>query len=416
METQDVLVVGSILLSCGCLGLLIAHMSSPVLKGLGWLACSFIAGTLGVASILAVHAETPGFSFIIANTLILLAYVSLQVSVCEITGGSSKVPRLGLILLGTQAALYPIFQWVHHAEQFSLITLGLTLAVQSLQTAAHLKKHCKKGMAAAVWLSICLLVSFAGFNILRSIVLAVRGVGVGPQGANPLELAAGIIFLAIALGLGFSIFWMTSMQLRLDLELLASTDSLTGLYNRRFFLLSCQQELMRSARAEEPVSLVMLDLDHFKQINDIHGHEGGDAALRAVASQLRSAVREYDILGRWGGEEFIVLLPGACADQAMQIAQRMRRSVEALSLSLEAAGRIGSLGEIPLAISAGVATASSPLESIDSLLRSCDEALYSAKAAGRNTVIQRDVLPGTTTRFPPVMAQPSTGPQFSALR
>lgn len=380
METRDVLVVGSILLTCGCLGLLIAHLSSPVLKGLGWLACSFIAGTLGVAAILTLRAETPGFSLMISNTLILLAYVSLQISVCEITG-SAKVPWLGLTLLGTQAMLYPVFQWVHHAEQLSLITLGLTLALQSLQTAAHLRKHCKRGMAAAVWLSICLLTGFAGFNLMRSVVLGIRGVGVGPQGANPLELAAGIIFLATALGLGFSIFWMTSMQLRLDLELLASTDSLTGLYNRRFFLISCQQELMRSARSEEPVSLVMLDLDHFKQINDLHGHEGGDAALRAVASQLRSAVREYDILGRWGGEEFIVLLPGACAEQAMQIAQRMRCSVESLSLSFEAAGSLGNLSAIPLAISAGVATASSPLETIDSLLRSCDEALYAAKAA-----------------------------------
>jgi diguanylate cyclase (GGDEF)-like protein len=416
METQDVLVVGSILLSCACFGLLIAHMSSPVLKGLGWLAGSFIAGTLGVATILAVHTQTPGISLLTANTLILLAYVSLQVSVLEISGSASQIPRLGLILLAIQATLYPVFQWIHRTEQLALITLALTLAVQALQTAAHLKKHCRKGMAASIWLSIFLLAGFAGFNIFRSIVVIIRGVGAGPQGSNPLELAAGIIFLATALGLGFSIFWMTSMQLRLDLELLASTDSLTGLYNRRFFLLSCQQELMRSARAKEPVSLVMLDLDHFKRINDIHGHEGGDAALRAVANQLRAAVREYDVLGRWGGEEFIVLLPGACAEQAMQIAQRMRVSVEAISLSRQVTGGLGSLLSIPLAISAGVATSTFPLENIDTLLRSCDEALYSAKAAGRNTVMQRDVHPDTEPRFQPVMVHPTQRTQLPALR
>lgn len=413
METRDVLVVGSILLSCGCLALLIAHMSSPILKGLGWLACSFIAGTLGVAAILAARAETPGFSIILSNTLILLAYVSLQVCVLEITGSDSRFPKLGLVLVAIQATLYPIFQWVHRTEQLSLITLALMVSVQALQTAAHLKRHSRKGMAASVWLSICLLAGFASFNISRAVVLAVHGSEAGSQGANPMELAAGIVFLATALGLGFSIFWMTSMRLRLDLELLASTDPLTGLYNRRFFLLSCQQELMRSARAREPVSLIMLDLDHFKRINDLHGHEGGDTALRAVSNQLRAAVREYDILGRWGGEEFIVLLPGACAEQAMQIAQRMRRSVESLCLSHQPG--TGALASFPLAISAGVATATAPMESIDGLLRSCDEALYSAKAAGRNTVMQRDVTRETESGRPPIMVQPAQRTQLPAL-
>ncbi len=398
MGTQDVLVVGSILMSCGCLGLLIAHLSSPVLKGLGWLACSFIAGTLAAAAIIAVRAETPGFSLIIANTLFLLAYVLLQVSVLEITGSDSRLPRFGLILLATQATLYPVFQWVHRADQLSLIVFTVTIALQALETAAHLKRHCRKGMAASIWLSICLLTNFAGFNILRAIVLSVRGAG-----TNPLELAAGIVFLATALGLGFSTFWMASMRLRLDLELLAGTDPLTGLYNRRFFLLSCQQELMRSARAKEPVSLIMLDLDHFKQINDLHGHEGGDTALRAVSKELRAAVREYDILGRWGGEEFIVLLPGACAEQAMQVAQRMRRSVESLSLSPQTVRSAGALASLSLAVSAGVVTAADPPENINDLLRSCDKALYSAKAAGRNRVMQRQMDLDTEPAHPPII-------------
>jgi diguanylate cyclase (GGDEF)-like protein len=397
METQDVLVVGSILLCCGCLGLLAVHLGTPILKGLGWLACSFVAGTLGVAAILAVRANITGSSFLIADTMVLLAYISLQVSICEIIGKPSRLPQLGLIMLAIQASLFPAFVYVHKSEQLSWVSLGLLLAFQSLHTATYLKKHIRRGMASSIWLSITLLVGFAAFNVVRSFVILMRGMG--PREANPFEAASVIVYLATALGLGFSVFWMASMQLRLELETLAGTDPLTGLYNRRSFLSFCEQELQKSARTREQASLVLLDLDHFKQINDLHGHDGGDAALCAVAGRLKAALRENDILGRWGGEEFIVLLPGAGAEQAMQIAERLRVSIESLSIAHRTKEHGGVL-PIRLATSAGVATAVGAIESIDALLSSCDEALYCAKAAGRNTVIHRAVPTGMASYFP----------------
>ena len=111
----------------------------------------------------------------------------------------------------------------------------------------------------------------------------------------------------------------------------------------------------------------------------------------AVASKLKGAVRENDIVGRWGGEEFIVLLPGADAEQALLVAERLRSCVESISLSHQPRGRAADRECIALAMSAGVTTGYSPIESIEGLLRSCDEALYSAKAGGRNRVMQREV-------------------------
>jgi len=412
MATRDVLVVGTILLCCACLGLVIAHLGSRVLKGLRWLAGAFIAGALGVAVILVIHSAPVPYR-IIANTLLLLAYVSLHVSILEITGNDSLIPRLGLILLAIQAALYPIFQWLHQAEKFAMVTLGVVLAIQALQTAAYLRARLKEGLMASISLSISLLVGFAAFNVVRSMVVLTLGLPADPGAANPLELASGIVYLVAALGLGFSVFWMTSMQLRLDLERLASTDPLTGLHNRRAFLTYCEKELMRTLRAAEPVSLVLIDLDHFKDVNDRHGHDAGDAALCAVASHLRGAVRENDILARWGGEEFIVLLPGASSEQAVQVAQRLRLCIESISLLHN--GRVDAWSSIRLAISAGAVTATGAIESLDSLLRTCDEALYSAKAAGRNTVVHRELRSDLEFSLTPSLSPPLAGTSQPAL-
>jgi diguanylate cyclase (GGDEF)-like protein len=411
MATRDVLVVGTILLCCACLGLVIARLGSRGLKGLGWLAGAFTAGALGVAVILALHSAPVPYR-IVADTLLLLAYVSLHVSILEITGSDSLIPRLGLILLGIQAAFYPVFQWVHLTEPLALVTLGVVLAIQALQTAAYLKNHMKEGMVACISLTIALLVGFAAFNVVRSMVLLNVRLPSDPLAPYPLELASGIVFLVAAMGLGFSVFWMTGMQLRLDLERLASTDPLTGLHNRRAFLTHCEKELTRTSRGTEPFSLVLLDLDYFKEVNDRHGHEAGDAALCAVASHLRGAVRENDVLARWGGEEFIVLLPGTSGEQAVQVAQRLRLCIESISLLHN--GRVDAWSTIRLAMSAGVVTTAGAIESMDTLLRTCDEALYCAKAAGRNTVVHRELRAEVELSLTPSLTS-MTGTSQSAL-
>jgi diguanylate cyclase (GGDEF)-like protein len=155
---------------------------------------------------------------------------------------------------------------------------------------------------------------------------------------------------------------------------LAGTDSLTGIYNRRRFLEEAERELARTHRSGESVSLLMIDVDHFKVVNDRHGHIVGDAALEAVANDLRGALREGDLLGRCGGDEFVALLPGCDAEQAVTVADRVqaRRVREWEPDGTE---------PIQLGLSIGVATAQ--LATLDSLLVRADEALYEAKEAGR---------------------------------
>lgn len=163
------------------------------------------------------------------------------------------------------------------------------------------------------------------------------------------------------------------------LAVLASTDDLTGLANRRATMARLVDENERAEREGTPLSILLLDLDSFKEINDRWGHGVGDRVLRRVAKVLASGARSRDSVGRWGGEEFLVLLPGTDGVGAGQVARRMQEGLEHLEIS---AGE-----EIPVTFSGGVATRERG-ETVDRMLRRADLALYRAKAAGRNRVLE----------------------------
>ncbi|WP_162600034.1 sensor domain-containing diguanylate cyclase [Azospirillum sp. TSH58] len=164
------------------------------------------------------------------------------------------------------------------------------------------------------------------------------------------------------------------------LRRLSITDSLTGVSNRRHFVEAAEQELARARRYGRPVTLLMLDLDHFKSINDTHGHAVGDEALRAFTAASRALLRENDLLGRTGGEEFAILLPETDIAGARMVAERIRRRTAELAVP---AGD----ETVRFTVSIGVACCAAGTRDVDAMLSSADEALYRAKAAGRNRVV-----------------------------
>jgi diguanylate cyclase (GGDEF)-like protein len=159
-------------------------------------------------------------------------------------------------------------------------------------------------------------------------------------------------------------------------EHLARTDALTGLPNRRAADETLKRLAAHAGRQVSPLSVVMLDLDHFKQINDIHGHDQGDRALAAVGETLRSTLRASDFAARYGGEEFIVLLPDTDRDAARDVAEKLRLAIQETEVT-----HVG-----PLSASFGVAVMPADATEIEQLIRKADRALYSAKADGRNRV------------------------------
>ena len=164
-------------------------------------------------------------------------------------------------------------------------------------------------------------------------------------------------------------------------------DGLTGLLNRRALQERAQAELNRAARERRSVGVVMLDLDHFKAINDRFGHAAGDEALRKVAEVLERSPRDYDLSGRWGGEEFLVVLPGATLAQACVVADRIRSAIEEVALD------VGQREPLLLRASLGVVAAPPSAQAVplEEIVKQADEALYRAKATGRNRVCWQPV-------------------------
>jgi diguanylate cyclase (GGDEF)-like protein len=171
-----------------------------------------------------------------------------------------------------------------------------------------------------------------------------------------------------------------------ELQRLSDTDPLTGALNRRGFAAIVERELRRLRRSGGSVGLVLLDLDHFKRINDRFGHEAGDLALQRTAQACRATVREVDCVGRLGGEEFAILLHDADEQAAWLVAMRLRGELERLAINIDGL-------PVPVTASFGIVAKDGTEASLPQMLRAADAALYEAKAAGRNRVVRSSRLP-----------------------
>jgi diguanylate cyclase (GGDEF)-like protein len=226
-----------------------------------------------------------------------------------------------------------------------------------------------------------LALNVASMLVLALVMVATR--------LDPFDMIGTAVFVLLAVAVSMLLGRVLEASHRrafaLDLELQrdARTDALTGLDNRRAVEERALLELKRASRADAPVSLIMCDIDRFKEINDRHGHEAGDAVLRSVANRLRGALRETDLLGRWGGDEFLAVLGDADLLSAAEVAERMRASVAATPLD-EIAGSA--------TISVGVSTrqdSAVAARAWEQLLKEADAHLYHAKTAGRNRVVSQ---------------------------
>jgi diguanylate cyclase (GGDEF)-like protein/PAS domain S-box-containing protein len=177
-----------------------------------------------------------------------------------------------------------------------------------------------------------------------------------------------------------------TVRLQHELEVQANRDFLTDVANRRHFFAKANEELARAVRYETPLSLLMLDIDHFKNVNDTYGHAVGDQVLKRVAQVCKDALREVDLLGRIGGEEFAILLPQTPGELAVDVAERIRQAIAQAALCFAPDGK-----GISITVSLGVSTlardhADAPPVTADALMQAADTALYQAKNSGRNKV------------------------------
>ncbi len=214
---------------------------------------------------------------------------------------------------------------------------------------------------------------YMAYAIFAAILIAVTAL----TGSTPVHWGNDI--LAIALLFGFSSTVVDQVRTNERLLTLAMTDPLTGILNRRHFLSASTAELSRVKRYGFPLTLLMIDIDNFKAVNDTYGHSVGDIVIRTIATTCRTALRLPDILARYGGEEFVVTMPQTAEPEAKRVAERLRESLSAAEIDTKD-------GKLSVTVSIGLAQWITSDNSIEDTIERADQALYAAKRAGKNRV------------------------------
>lgn len=383
MDASTILALGAAILGFGCLGLFLVRSSNQRLRGLGWLGAAFGSGACG--ALLLILPNAPAVLRVLGSDVcVLLGFVLLQLAAMDLMGQRPSLSWHAIVLLLALIVVDTICLTGHARRPIRMSSVSLMVALQCSRTAWtlwHAARRAERGPALFCSLILSL---FAVFNLLRMAIVASGELHRWHWDTVVITFSYAL-YIAVAIGLAFGFFWMSTAQLSLQLEHMAGTDPLTRLYNRRTFLNACERELRISREKGRHFSILMADLDHFKKVNDRYGHQAGDAALVAAVESMQSAVRGSDVLARWGGEEFAALLPDASLEAAYIVAERMRVNVENIELPIASLGARGS-AVLRMTISIGVATCE-PGDDIATIMSRADQGLYLAKDSGRNCVL-----------------------------
>ncbi len=319
------------------------------------------------------------FSIVLANALLVAGYGLVVVGVNRFTGGAG---RAGWVAAATAAMFGCALYFTYGAPDIGarVVVISAAIGGMALWCAARLTVGVPPGMRLTQGLTAAVFVLHGVPLLLRAWVTQFGG-GAMDSLFAPSTLHA-VVFVDVTLasvGLAFAFAAMTTRRLHLNLERLASRDPLTGLLNRHALDAAISREMARSTRHLYPLSVLVMDLDRFKRINDTYGHDAGDAVLKTFARVATEALRRDDVLGRQGGEEFLALLPGSDGPSALVVAERIRAAVAAATI-LDDGRALG------VTVSIGVATTRDS-GSCEGAMRAADAALYEAKRSGRNRVI-----------------------------
>jgi diguanylate cyclase (GGDEF)-like protein len=327
-------------------------------------------------------------SIVLANAAIIGGGVICVFGLARFT--ETRVHRpLNYAFLTAFLALYVHFGLVAPSLTARIVCLSLGIMLVSAQAMDLLFRQVPLEMRRNYRLASWTFLLYFVFNGLRIVLAVLRPTNTsffGSAGFDPLFV---IIDQLLAVVLTFGLVLMINGRLAMEvnrytevmemlvqeLGRLAVTDGLTGIFNRMKMDEILKAEVLRSRRYGRPLSAILIDVDFFKAVNDTLGHQAGDTVLKHIAAQLQGAIRECDFIGRWGGEEFLVVNPETPTEGAVALAEKLRSFIADHPLS--PAGRT--------TVSMGVATLL-PDERLEDMLRRADEALYRAKAAGRNRV------------------------------
>jgi diguanylate cyclase (GGDEF)-like protein len=343
----------------------------PQLRGVGSIAIGFSLG-MPTALLFALRGHIPNFlSIVVSNLLVFLLYILLYRGILLFCQSKGYLPALvSMAVFALCVLIY--FSRVHNDIVPRIVVISLTVGLARALMAWELYKRAA-GRLHMILFSITLGL-FAASTFLKALITPLQGAPenfLQNDGIQSAQLLTGILFVCIN-----GMFYLTMLirEVTTTIEHQAQLDFLTGTLNRRGIEEALVVEIARTRRSERPIAVMLIDIDDFKTINDIQGHAAGDEALRLVSRSIASVLRIYDTLGRYGGDEFLLVLPETNGEPAMLIADRIREAL----IGMSATARIP-----PMTLSIGVTFFERNEEPLEIIARA-DAALYAAKRAGRN--------------------------------
>lgn len=328
---------------------------------------------------LALRDAIPGlFSIVLANAVIVAALVVALDSLRLIRGRATSDPW-GWALVAVVLVLQFVFSEAYPDYRARVVLMSGALTIMFVRSALVLHPEVPSEARRSFRFTEYVFWAAAALTLARaaSSLYEYSGSLLAP---GAVRVSTFLFYFAAITASTFGVLWVQIQLLQRDLVRLARIDSLTGVLNRRAFLQEFEREVSRAGRDEGSFSLAIFDLDRFKELNDRYGHPFGDQVLTAFCDVLRATIRRHDVIGRYGGEEFALLMPDTGKATATGVAERVRREVE--SAGVEVAAQ-----RVRFTVSGGVATFGADGDDWDSLLSSADTALYDAKSAGRNRVV-----------------------------
>lgn len=344
----------------------------PSVRGLGeWSAALLVVFVGGLLA--AGRGKLPEFFSSAAPNFLLCAGVYLLYFGSQRFFGVSVHPWRWLGLITGVVLVTMWFTWItpHYVVRLRWIATLMGLLFASHAWLVLRQKH----FSFASVLALLVLMGSAGIQLMRLITSYTEDVGNDILAVSQQQTLYVASFSSAVLLFAVSTILLASERLHAELEQLATHDSLTNALTRRYMDEACRKELERSRRSGRPLALMVLDLDHFKAVNDTYGHQAGDRVLIHFVTQVNALLRQNDLLGRFGGEEFVVLLPETSLDQAQQVAERIRQTAP-----------LGQDQGPSCTVSIGITSNRGANDTVDTLLARADAALYRAKSLGRDRI------------------------------
>lgn len=383
MEIRVIVSINLFLLVGYTVGLSVIAAHSSRFRQFFWFAAATLCAAIGSLLRMPLWHLSAFLSMVVPNFLVVTALLIIHRRFALFVKAKADTRWLeATILAGTLASMV-YYALIHPSFTARSVAMTVVFVVVAVLSASVLIRYADPAVRTACRATASLYFVFGSLLVIRAVWTMFRG---GQQNFfqySPAHLMGflGVDVLIVGVPLGY--FWMMSARLYADLELLARTDSLTNLLNRRSLKEAASREIDRRQMDGGPLTVLAVDIDHFKRINDRYGHDAGDKVLVETANALAEALRKQDVVARLGGEEFVVLLPDTDMDGAVQIAERLREIVEALVIEC---------GPYSMRVTASFGIALLQEEdTFETVLQRADQALYAAKMAGRNYVMAEAV-------------------------